>query len=107
MVQSFDQLNPPLEHFAVRQALLLPAIEHAVNAKTLLAAKLLVQEICVVNDFRNYAYLAIVNSKCLLQRLKRAIFATMTEAGVEHVEGNRVAWNFFFPHKGKSCFLID
>src|SRR5216684_440337 len=106
IVQCFDELHPVFKKLIVGDSSLRPAVQYGINSKTLFTAELLIDKIRVMNDLPDHSNLLVTNSKCFLQRLKRAVFTAMAEPSVKHVERHCSARNLRFWRKGEPRLFI-
>src|ERR1700732_3011881 len=108
VIQRVDELDSTFEKFVVRDRLFSPTVQHGIDAKSFLTAKLFIQEIGIVDGLADHCDFAVTNVKCLLQGLESAVFAPVTEAaGMKHVEGNRFAGNVLLRRKSEPRFFVD
>ena len=102
-----QQAESRVQELAIRDSLLRPPVQHFVNSKTLFATELLIKKVCVVNDLSDHSHLLVTNSKCLLQRLERAVLAAVAEVTVKHVKGHCFAGNMFFRPEGETRLSVN
>src|SRR5262250_88304 len=79
VVESFDEFHPALQQFVVRDSLTRPAFQYLVHAVTLLAAKPVIREVCVVNHLPDHSNLRVADVKLFSEGLKRAVIAAMSK----------------------------
>src|SRR6266852_1614926 len=60
-----------------------------------------------MNTLGNNLHSSFANSKVLLQGLKSAVVAPVSEAAVEHVKWHGCVWHLSFRREGKSSLGID
>src|SRR5580704_6175315 len=108
LIQRVDELNTALEKFVVWNTLLGPTLQHGIYAKSLFTAKLVIEDIDVMDGLADPCNPGVTNSKSLLQSLETAVFTAVTEAArMEHVEGNRFARNMLLLRKSEARFFVD
>ena len=97
-----------LQQFVVRDSLTRPAFQYLIHTVTLLAAKPVIREICVVNHLPDDRNSWIADVKLFGEGFKRAVIAAMSEPFfVKHVEWHAAGRHTVLRCKGKPRFGVD
>src|SRR2546429_459072 len=108
VVEPFDEFYPALQQFVVRDSLTRPAFQYLIHAVTLLAAKPVIREICVVNHLPDHSNLRVADVKLFCEGFKRAVIAAMSEPFfMKHVEWHAASRHTVLRCKSKPCFGVD
>src|ERR1700733_607570 len=107
LIETFGKLDSSREQFVIAQTLPCPSLHNFIDAKPFFAAKLLVQQVRVVNNFRNHPHPLVSNAEGFRQRFKRAVFAPMAESSFVHVVRNCMGRLVALAGKNQPGFRID
>src|SRR5437660_11481009 len=87
LIKPFDHFHSSTEQLFICGALLRPADQHTIQAKSLGAPIFLIFQIGVVNDLCNHGHFRISNCELFAQGSKGAVISPMTEAAcLKHIE---------------------
>src|SRR6516164_11333856 len=89
-VKSVEAFEAFREDFLITQALLGPTLEYLFNAKSFDSVKLVVFDVCIVNELGYSKHSFIANAEVFDQSLECAAIPMMTELHLKHVVGNRL-----------------
>src|SRR2546422_2145790 len=102
-----SELHAAIQDFPVGQAHPAPAFKHLVDPKTFGSSKLLIAEVCVMDNLRHHTNLAVPNAKGLLQGFEGAVIAPVAKATVVHIVRNGIPGHLILRGKYETCLGID
>src|ERR1700683_3730536 len=73
LIETFGKLDSSREQFVIAQTLPCPSLHNFIDAKPFFAAKLLVQQVRIVNNVGNPPHPLVSNAEGFRQRFKRAV----------------------------------